>query len=169
MASQYLIAAPFRSQQAGPVASLQRLAVSCLRMSMDTPRRNVSSSSPYEDIIGFSRAVRIGPYVHVSGTTAMGEDGELVGVHDIYGQTIQVLHNIEAALAEAGAMMGDVVRTRIYVRNIEHWQKVAEAHKAVFGEIRPAATMIEVSRFVDPRMLIEIDADAYVGEDAPQA
>ena len=136
---------------------------------MDAKRLNISSASPYEDIIGFSRVVRIGPFVHVAGTTAMGDDGKLVGVHDVYNQTIQVFHNIEVALAEAGAMMGDVVRTRIYVRNIEHWQKVGEAHKVVFGEIRPASTMIEVSRFVDPRMLIEIDADAYVGDDAPEA
>ena len=136
---------------------------------MDAKRLNISSASPYEDTIGFSRVVRIGPFVHVAGTTAMGDDGKLVGVHDVYNQTIQVFHNIEVALAEAGAMMGDVVRTRIYVRNIEHWQKVGEAHKVVFGEIRPASTMIEVSRFVDPRMLIEIDADAYVGDDAPEA
>jgi enamine deaminase RidA (YjgF/YER057c/UK114 family) len=136
---------------------------------MDAKRLNISSASPYEDIIGFSRVVRIGPFVYVSGTTSMGDDGKLIGVHDVYNQTIQVFHNIEGALAGAGAMMGDVVRTRIYVRNIEHWQKVGEAHKAVFGEIRPASTMIEVSRFVDPRMLIEIDADAYVGDDAPEA
>jgi enamine deaminase RidA (YjgF/YER057c/UK114 family) len=127
-------------------------------------RINVSSASPYEDVIGFSRAVRIGPYVHVSGTTAIGDDGELVGVNDVRAQTEQVLRNIEAALTEAGAALADVVRTRMYVRNIEHWRGVAEVHHQAFGDIKPAATMVEVSRFVDPRMLIEIDADAYVGE-----
>ena len=129
---------------------------------MNTPRLNIASASPYEDVIGFSRAVRIGPYVHVSGTTAMGDDGELIGVHDVHGQAVQVLHNIEQALAQAGATMADVVRTRIYLRNIDHWQRVAEAHSEAFGETRPASTMVEVSRFVDPRMLVEIDADAYV-------
>ncbi len=129
---------------------------------MDAPRINISSASPYEDVIGFSRAVRIGPHVHVSGTTAMGDDGELVGVHDVQEQAVQVLRNIELALAQAGATMADVVRTRIYLRDINHWQRVAEAHSEAFGKIRPASTLIEVSRFVDPRMLIEIDADAYV-------
>ena len=129
---------------------------------MDAPRINISSASPYEDVIGFSRAVRVGPYVHVSGTTAIGEDGDLIGVDDVHGQTVQVLHNIELALAQAGATMADVVRTRIYLTNIEHWQRVAEAHSEAFGEIRPASTMVEVSRFVDPRMLVEIDADAYI-------
>ncbi len=133
-------------------------------MSNDTPRLNISSASPYEDVIGFSRAVRVGPYVHVSGTTATGEDGDLIGVHDVYGQAVKVLQNIEQALAEAGATMADVVRTRIYLRNIEHWQRVAEAHSEAFGDVRPASTLIEVSRFVDPRMLIEIDADAYIAD-----
>lgn len=131
-------------------------------MPTDAPRINISSTSPYEDVIGFSRAVRIGPYVHVSGTTAIGDDGDLISVDDVHGQAVQVLHNIEIALAQAGATMADVVRTRIYLRNIDHWQRVAEAHSAAFGEVRPASTMIEVSRFVDPRMLVEIDADAYV-------
>ena len=129
---------------------------------MDAPRINISSASPYEDVIGFSRAVRIGPYVHVSGTTAIGDDGDLIGVDDVHGQAVQVPHNIELALAQAGATMADVVRTRIYLTNIEHWQRVAEAHSAVFGDTRPASTLIEVSRFVDPRMLVEIDADAYI-------
>lgn len=132
-------------------------------MSGSTPRLNISSASPYEDVIGFSRAVRIGPYVHVSGTTAMGDDGELIGVHDVHGQAVQVLRNIEKALNAAGAGLADVVRTRIYLRNIDHWRQVAEIHSEVFGEIRPAATLVEVARFVDPRMLIEIEADAYVG------
>ena len=133
-------------------------------MPMDAPRITISSASPYEDVIGFSRAVRMGPHVHVSGTTAMGEDGDLIGVDDVHGQAVQVLHNIEIALAQAGATMADVVRTRIYVRNVDHWQRVAEAHSAAFGEIRPASTLIEVSSFVDPRMLVEIDADAYVAD-----
>ena len=94
----------------------------------------------------------------------MGEDGDLIGVDDVHGQAVQVLHNIEIALAQAGATMADVVRTRIYVRNVDHWQRVAEAHSAAFGEIRPASTLIEVSSFVDPRMLVEIDADAYVAD-----
>ncbi len=129
---------------------------------MDAPRINVSSASPYENVIGFSRAVRIGPHVHISGTTAIGDDGELVSVDDVHGQALRVLHNIEVALAQAGATMADVVRTRIFLRDIDHWQRVAEAHREAFGEIRPASTLVEVSRFVDPRMLIEIDADAYV-------
>ena len=131
-------------------------------MPTDVPRINISSASPYEDVIGCSRAVRIGPYVHVSGTTAIGDKGDLISVDDVHGQAVQVLHNIEIALAQAGATMADVVRTRIYLRNIDHWQRVAEAHSEAFGEIRPASTMIEVSRFVDPRMLVKIDADAYV-------
>lgn len=131
-------------------------------MSGSAPRLNISSASPYEDVIGFSRAVRIGPYVHVSGTTAMGDDGELLGIHDIHGQTVQVMRNLEKALNAAGAVFADVVRTRIYVRSIEHWKRVAEVHSAVFGDIRPASTIVEVARFVDPRMLIEIEADAYV-------
>ncbi len=138
-------------------------------MPTDAPRINISSASPYEDVIGFSRAVRVGPYVHVSGTTAIGDDGELVGVNDVHEQAVQVLHNIELALAQAGATMADVVRTRIYLTNIDHWQRVAEAHRAAFGEIRPASTLIEVSRFVDPRMLVEIDADAYVAEATSKA
>ncbi len=131
-------------------------------MSGSAPRLNISSASPYEDVIGFSRAVRIGPYVHVSGTTAMGDDGELVGIDDVRAQAVQVLHNIEKALNAAGAGLADVVRTRIYLRNIDGWQRVAEAHSEVFADIKPAATLVEVSRFVDPRMLIEIEADAYV-------
>lgn len=112
-------------------------------MSGSAPRLNISSASPYEDVIGFSRAVRVGPYVHVSGTTAMGDDGELIGVHDVHGQTIQVLHNIEMALHAAGAGLVDVVRTRTYLRNIDHWRQVAEVHSEVFGDIKPAATMVE--------------------------
>jgi enamine deaminase RidA (YjgF/YER057c/UK114 family) len=127
------------------------------------PRQNISSASPYEDVIGFSRAVRVGPHIHVSGTTAIADDGELVGVGDVRAQTMQTLRNIGRALAEAGATLADVVRTRIYLTNIDDWKPVGEAHSAAFGEVRPAATMVEVSRFVDPRMLIEIEADAYVG------
>jgi len=127
-------------------------------------RLNASSAWPYEDVIGFSRAVRVGPYVHISGTTALGDDGGLVGVHDVRSQAQQVLRNIEKALGEAGAALFDVVRTRIYIRNIEHWRGIAEAHLEAFGNVRPASTLVEVNSFVDPRMLVEIDADAYVGE-----
>ncbi len=100
---------------------------------------------------------------------ALDDDGELIGVHDVYRQAGQVLRNIEVALQEAGASLADVVRTRIYLTNIDHWKRVAEAHSEAFGDVRPASTLIEVSRFVDPRMLIEIDADAYVGEAEAQA
>ncbi len=133
-------------------------------MPTSADRQNISSASPYEDVIGFSRAVRVGPYIHVSGTTAIGDDGELVGVNNLFAQTVQTLRNIESALAEAGATLDDVVRTRIYIRKMDHWKHVAEAHSAVFDLVRPAATIVEVSRFIDPRMLIEIEADAYIGE-----
>ncbi|MGH7523012.1 MAG: RidA family protein [Gemmatimonadales bacterium] len=129
---------------------------------MDPRRVNISSGVRFESIVGYSRAVRVGPFVSVTGTTATGPDGEIVGVNDMYRQTRQAIDNILAALGKAGAAAADVVRTRIYVTDIARWAEVARAHRETFGDVMPATTMVEVSKLIDQRMLVEIEADAIV-------
>lgn len=127
-------------------------------------RRLVAGNSPWEPRVGYSRAVRVGRCVYVAGTTATGDDGHLVGKGDAAAQTVQIFRNIEKALQQAGASLRDVVRTRMFLTDISQWQAVGRVHGEIFGDIRPAATMVEVTKLVDPDMLLEIEVDAQVDE-----
>jgi enamine deaminase RidA (YjgF/YER057c/UK114 family) len=138
------------------------MLMSLLNLGGTMKRQNISSGSPWEPLVGYSRAVKFGPYVHVSGTTAFNAKGEIVGAGDPYAQTIQAMRNIEDALTQAGAKMTDVVRTRLFLTHITDWKEIGRAHGEIFGKVRPACTIVEVNHLVAPEMLVEIEADAMI-------